>query len=1130
MDDFYNARAARWVRDLVMKMDDDEVRPFVTMVTHGLLHEHIEKNQRTVNRRVAQIQKNLATVAKRSSSGGVLVPVIEQVSKSTQWDENKVKRDKGGQFSRTESRVRTSGTKPEMKKKQERQAGIPSARGLAEATGTVKASRKLTPQQRSAYQQQYQQIADQLDAASSRGARGIDVTLQDKRTGRRHTRSGIDNLDYVDWWNPGTHDAVSVGYSNPGTEAGAASFDLVSALGGSNRVAAGAERGVSNLDQRGGRGASSFQRQWNDASRDAPGTNDRTYRRIAAGSQLIGNIPSDKARAAGALGEFVGSFGPEAEKVVGPHLRRAAYRYRGTERKPDDTLIELANRIADFNAREEGGPTTTLMQMGQERATRQEKINNLGPEQKINIAERAAMLYFLGSEKNGLPSRLADNSLADLHRQSGKIPPSEGIIIDRNGEIVGQAVGFAEDHYLPFNLRNLKSLDGGAYIRTRSRGGLTTEDIYTGLMSGAREVSVVSNSGTFTIEFSPDFRGARRHSDKAKSMVERYAKTLDAIKSGQVERDKIDAKTRAELRAEVESQMPREMGYSEAEISNAIKERENDFRRNPQPTLAEIQEIKAKAAQEARGNEREQRIYEAQLMDALMEERRDRFYKLDGEGYATALRALQEQYPYFINDISFMNRRQQKDFRKQPTDPRELNADALRRFNNATDTGYVKPRYNRPADVQEGYYDESITGHGKIGADHTNYQNWEQSSRNRAGGSWSPQGREGGPRPQETAEAPPQGQGEATQQTPRRQPASPSPQMEARQAMAGAQHDIAYQNAMRDALGVFAPYVKLDALSDSERAVVEEARQDWDSVANDPAKMDALDGALENMKVSAMRGPEGSPHQKIGMAAEAALQEARVLRETSQRTNDTSGFEGPAYLPGAPPEAVEAERQKWQNTAQQAGFPIPEDLDSVNKYRANAGSLAQILGGEYTQETPRNLARYAARMRMDEETTINFLSRAQTPEGRQALQERMEIVAEAASRLQALGGGAPGETPDAGEGEVLPEEIENTPQFSAEDLMGMTGQRESVPAEPAGMADFNPNRLSMNLANHYATQAEQAEDDDQSAYWQDLAHALDNEQPDAEGIQMATEGLSQFPLTEDQERMVNHLIQEFRRN
>src|SRR4029077_5663097 len=99
---------------------------------------------------------------------------------------------------------------------------------------------------------------------------------------------------------------------------------------------------------------------------------------------------------------------------------------------------------------------------------------------------------------------LPDLNAAALSLKGGEQPRSVGVIIDANGDLVTQAQGFNGDHYLPFDLKNLKELQGGRYVRTRAAGGLTSEDLYTGLLTGARQVQVVSNSGVFTLEFDPD--------------------------------------------------------------------------------------------------------------------------------------------------------------------------------------------------------------------------------------------------------------------------------------------------------------------------------------------------------------------------------------------------------------------------------------------------------------------------------------------------------------------------------------------------------------------------------------------------------------------------------------------------
>jgi hypothetical protein len=42
------------------------------------------------------------------------------------------------------------------------------------------------------------------------------------------------------------------------------------------------------------------------------------------------------------------------------------------------------------------------------------------------------------------------------------------VIIDADGDVVSQAVGFSDDHYLPFDLANLTRLRGGQYVRTEA--------------------------------------------------------------------------------------------------------------------------------------------------------------------------------------------------------------------------------------------------------------------------------------------------------------------------------------------------------------------------------------------------------------------------------------------------------------------------------------------------------------------------------------------------------------------------------------------------------------------------------------------------------------------------------------
>lgn len=450
-----------------------------------------------------------------------------------------------------------------------------------------------------------------------------------------------------------------------------------------------------------GQATTSFQEQWNRRGPNDASTNERTYRRVAAGAELLGNIPNKQAQVASQVGQFAGQFGPEAEKVIGPAARRTAYRYRGTERMPDNELAKLRRES---------------LQTQRKTVFSQKEIDERKPltaEQRMDASEKAATAYL----KNRLPKK----NLAELQRQSGKLPPSEGVIISPNGEIVTQAVGYNEDHYLPFNLKNLKGLKGGSYVRTRSQGGLTSEDIYTGLISGARSVTVVSRSGVFTLDFEDDLRGGRRYSDKARQMVGRYAQTLDAVQSEKVTRRKLSPDERAEIRTEVEREYEGQ-GYTQAEIEGFIKKKEQEYQVTPQLTPDELKRVNA-AAKEAADNwtghrgsfgaervpsdpEKRYAFFRSAFMDRAMEDKSSRNYRLDGEGYDAAMKALQEQFPYFVQDTRF-----------KPWDDREM-------ADRGTDTGYVRPRYNRPKAVQAGYFDDEINGKQKFSASELHYQNY----------------------------------------------------------------------------------------------------------------------------------------------------------------------------------------------------------------------------------------------------------------------------------------------------------------------------------------------------------------------------------------------------------------------
>ena len=255
-------------------------------------------------------------------------------------------------------------------------------------------------------------------------------------------------------------------------------------------------------------------------------------------SQSMNEVAPPQLQFALAAANHVGQFGPEAQKVIGPFADRTAYRYRGTERRVSQRLGGELDRLRhDTNlktpsARRRFAVTGAVTDEGGK------QVWNPGP----------VLSYF--------HDHLPDADLNELQRRSGVIPPSEGIIFNREGQVTAQSVGYADDWYLPFNLKNLAALQGGEYIRTRSFGGPTTEDIYTGLVSGARSVTVVSHNGVYNIEFDPALRGGRRFNDKAARMVGRYGHLLDALRSKQVSRGAVAPSRMRELEAEVARREP----------------------------------------------------------------------------------------------------------------------------------------------------------------------------------------------------------------------------------------------------------------------------------------------------------------------------------------------------------------------------------------------------------------------------------------------------------------------------------------------------------------------------------------------------------------------------------------------
>lgn len=619
---------------------------------------------------------------------------------------------------------------------------------------------------------------------------------------------------------------------DPTLSAGGAAFDLVAGLAGPERAGQVLNQGIAT-----GAAASQFKTNWDKIAQgpdDEQETRRQDFQRIGNASQFVGNAFGNQIGPAGrfatSVGNFVGTHGPQAEEVLGPGTRKLSYRYRGVEKRPDpelQTSVDETMKQISQNIREKEGKTEVTDADKRRYRDAAREVLIYGPESKYGK-------QFGNKGKDGKPTgesplimRMAENlpdmALARLQLASGHVPPSHGVIIDRKGVITTQAVGYGDDWYLPFNLKNIGQVNGGEYVRTRTLGGPTSEDIYTALITEARGITVVSHSGVYNIEFDKTFRGGRRFNDKARRMVDRYEKLLDAVKEGNVspsipqdrlieinqvieetgltgdparqefrrleeqeaktpemskwrieqERDRFinevvaqdlttgdDTTTMDDLKEEYVNKRSTQILAEEkaakpnaatadvdwdALSADAMSDRPESFQAlNDQlgqqtGSSSEMNMTDLKASEAYRvaqqgvkaGDKRESakiraaREFEEDPIAALefthpgTTEKWDRQLgqlrysyrqahrgmQLDANGYRNALKALQEQFPYYI----------------KRTEWRPLNNDITHSADK--DKGYVLPAYNRPTAAKAGYYDVRVTGAGKVSAAETGYQN-----------------------------------------------------------------------------------------------------------------------------------------------------------------------------------------------------------------------------------------------------------------------------------------------------------------------------------------------------------------------------------------------------------------------
>lgn len=765
----FNHAAAAVMVERIMKMSDDEAQMYAAMVLSGALQDELVRHGAVITKaldehyadRAQRIGKNLARSAVSKARAGqdntAEIRALEEVAKA--FGRDRYRRNEKGQFWHTEMRHLLAGGTPV------RQLSLDYTDAHERPWPDQVARRHGVPvtglkgKDAARYQYAYAQIADMVApfTGMAPGDAALHVRIKAKGGAKRSMVVDVpargEDLDLgLRSGERITSAALTV---VPGVSPSAAGYDALAALGqpGMAGVLAGAVNHGAGSSER----VKGFNQEWNrPPAEDGVYHGSAAFGRIAAGSSLLEDTLGDsaprKVKLALAVGQHVGTYGPEAQKVIGPHADKAAYRYRGTERTPDSKLINGLQSLR-LSARH---PTA--------RGKREYLIHGeLDPEG--NWQPSTTLRYFR--------SLLPNANLNTLQRKSGTIPPSQGVILNRAGQVTTQSVGYGDDHYLPFNLARLKALRGGEYIRTRSFGGPTTEDVYTGLISGARALTVVSHNGVYTLEFDDTLRGSRRYNDKAAQMVARYGQLLDAVKNGEITLATLDPTRRRELESQAArlANPDRDPERYDAELQLLLKAERRDPKLSAeQVNTATLEFFQSQADDDKTGDGRvlsvDQFVREqvgrqalshlratdyfakmpaeakrkllsqatdkmldglsdpdpakagAQLADALglrpkldaHLQRTKRDYQaglaplqLNGPGYHLAMQALKEQFPYYIDNVTF-----------QPWVDAE----------NRSDTGYVKPRHNRPEKALAGYFDPDITGRGKVTADSTRFQNF----------------------------------------------------------------------------------------------------------------------------------------------------------------------------------------------------------------------------------------------------------------------------------------------------------------------------------------------------------------------------------------------------------------------
>lgn len=451
----------------------------------------------------------------------------------------------------------------------------------------------------------------------------------------------------------------------------------------------------------------------------------KAQRLIGAGSQL-----ADLVGMKGLSGAL--STGAQALRVseeMRPTLARAAYRYRGTERVPEKNIVEAAamervlategelveglkrvpagklsrdsfekiteyadgtqlrdrsvvgallhDRLKQFQSAKFDAPISN------QRLTMAVQRDRVGQELLKRIAQREASgASQVGDRREGTASM---NSLVDqIAAGIGRGLPSEGVLIDDSGVVVAQSVGMGGDNYQPFTAAALGKLSGGQYVRTRNSGGISPDDVRTLLISGGRAGMVVSPAGVFDLEFDPRFRGTKRFSDKALQMIDTYTRILDQLAAKNIYAKDLPA----DVETEVAEEAVRMSGVQRGQ--DGYKHHYDTIRDAKRLELSRITSVqRRKFREEAEAGGGSELAVETRFKEMVKTQVDEnvRALSLNGEGYAVALRTLQEFYPYWVRGAS----------RRDPStlavgaafDPRT--ASVLDRMESGSDKEYVAP-------------------------------------------------------------------------------------------------------------------------------------------------------------------------------------------------------------------------------------------------------------------------------------------------------------------------------------------------------------------------------------------------------------------------------------------------------